>query len=131
MTRMSEPGGAAPYSAALISLSVPSTPTRSTWTRTPRPPGISSRAGRGRSARWSESARPGWTAMAFKARLLGELAGPREEAGEEAFHAGREAGAVVRVRRLFDGLGLRGVGVDHRGEGPEPHLPDDRGGDLA
>src|SRR6266496_2595206 len=37
MIRKSSPGGAAPYSAALISLSVPSTPTRRTRTPTPRP----------------------------------------------------------------------------------------------
>src|SRR5437763_1673221 len=37
MMRKSWPGGAAPYSAALISLSVPSTPTRRTRTSTLRP----------------------------------------------------------------------------------------------
>ena len=37
MTRKSHPAGEAPYSAAFISLSVPSTPTRSTLTNTPRP----------------------------------------------------------------------------------------------
>src|SRR6266496_3546025 len=45
MTRKSSPGGAAPYSAALISLSVPSTPTRRTRTGAPRPSGIAARAG--------------------------------------------------------------------------------------
>ena len=40
MIRKSEPAGARPYSASLISRSVPSTPTRSTLTNTPLPPGI-------------------------------------------------------------------------------------------
>jgi len=51
--------GAAPYSPALISLSVPSTPTRSRRTSTPRPFGISSSDGMGSSARWTESFCPG------------------------------------------------------------------------
>src|ERR671922_63276 len=72
MIRKSSPGGAAPYSAALISLSVPSTPTRRTRTRTPRPPGTSSTDGFGMSSRWIESALPGWTAIAF-IRLLSRL----------------------------------------------------------
>src|SRR3954451_16958891 len=49
VTRKSSPGGAAPYSAALISLSVPSTPTRSTRTFTPRPSGMSPTLGSGLS----------------------------------------------------------------------------------
>src|SRR5262245_51169566 len=65
MTRKSNPAGAAPYSAALISLSVPSTPTRSTLTRTPRPPGISSTEGLGSCPRCMELGLPGKTAMAF------------------------------------------------------------------
>src|SRR5918911_1558654 len=65
MTRKSAPGGAAPYSASLISLSVPSTPTRSTSTRTPLPPGTSSTLGRGISSRWIEFGLPGVTAIAF------------------------------------------------------------------
>src|ERR1041385_3146938 len=69
MTRKSSPGGAAPYSAALISLSVPSTPTRSTRTSTPRPSGMSSTDGFGLSSRLSEPALPGVTAMAFTQRL--------------------------------------------------------------
>src|SRR5262245_45459414 len=67
VTRKSSPGGAAPYSAALISLSVPSTPTRSTLTLTPRPPGTSVTSGSGISRRWIEFGFPGWTAMAFTA----------------------------------------------------------------
>src|SRR5262245_47036701 len=54
-----------PYSAALISLSVPSTPTRSTLTRTPRPPGTSSTDGLGSCPRCMELGLPGNTAMAF------------------------------------------------------------------
>src|SRR5439155_25089130 len=54
-----------PYSAALISLSVPSTPTRRMRTRTPRPPGMSLTAGFGSSARCTEPGRPGNTAIAF------------------------------------------------------------------
>src|SRR5262245_43525298 len=69
MTRKSWPSGAAPYSAALISLSVPSTPTRSTLTRTPRPPGMSSTEGFTISARWTLSGFPGITAMAFMVAL--------------------------------------------------------------
>src|SRR5919201_4960249 len=69
ITRYSSPGGAAPYSAALISLSVPSTPTRRTRTRTPRPSGTWSTEGFGTSSRWIEPACPGVTAIAFTLRL--------------------------------------------------------------
>src|SRR5919108_3016145 len=69
MTRKSSPGGAAPYSASLISLSVPSTPTRRTCTRTPLPSGTSSTLGFGISSRWIELGLPGVTAMAFMPRL--------------------------------------------------------------
>src|ERR671936_1860788 len=69
MTRKSAPGGAAPYSASLISLSVPSTPTRSTCTRTPLPSGMSSTLGFGISSRWMELRLPGVTAIAFMPRL--------------------------------------------------------------
>src|ERR687886_1973699 len=65
MTRKSSPGGAAPYSASLISLSVPSPPTRMTSTSTPRPSGTSSTLGAGRSARWMLPGLPGKTAIAF------------------------------------------------------------------
>src|SRR5881296_1657931 len=65
MTRKAWPGGAAPYSAALISLSVPSTPTRRTLTRTPRPFGTSSSDGLASTARWTLFGVPGRTAMAF------------------------------------------------------------------
>src|SRR5262245_19966739 len=54
-----------PYSAALISLSVPSTPTRSTLTSTPRPLGTSSSEGLGSCPRCIESGLPGKTAIAF------------------------------------------------------------------
>ena len=50
------PSGALPNAASMISRSVPSTPTRMTRTRTPRPSGMSSTDGRGTSRRWSESA---------------------------------------------------------------------------
>src|SRR5215211_9494386 len=69
MTRKSSPGGAAPYSASLISLSVPSTPTRRTCTRTPLPPETSATLGSGISSRWIELRLPGVTAMAFMPRL--------------------------------------------------------------
>src|SRR5215472_13203483 len=65
MTRKSNPAGADPYSAALISLSVPSTPTRKTLTRTPRPFGTSSTEGLFRSARWTLLRFPGNTLIAF------------------------------------------------------------------
>src|SRR6478736_1418148 len=65
VTRKSSPGGAAPYSAALISLSVPSTPTRSTFTSTPRPSAISATDGLGSCARYMELGTPGRTATAF------------------------------------------------------------------
>src|SRR5271166_4470309 len=65
MTRKSYPGGAAPYSAALISLSVPSTPTLRTFTSTPRPFGTWSREGLGKSATWTLLGFPGNTLMAF------------------------------------------------------------------
>src|SRR4051812_40805939 len=68
--RYSCPSGASPYSAALISLSVPSTPTRSTSTRTPRPSGISSSDGSGTSRKCIELGMPGRTATAFMRVLL-------------------------------------------------------------
>src|SRR5207244_3190299 len=64
------PGGAAPYSAALISLSVPSTPTRRTLTSTPRPFGTWSTEGFGNSATWTLLGFPGNTLMAFIPFLL-------------------------------------------------------------
>src|SRR5215210_2477505 len=65
MTRKSEPSGAAPYSAALISLSVPSTPTFSTRTSTPRPSATSETSGAGISTRCTLPGLPGVTAIAF------------------------------------------------------------------
>src|SRR5439155_22687856 len=70
MTRKSYPGGAAPYSAALLSLSVPSTPTRRTFTNTPRPFGTWSTEGFGRSATWTLLGFPGNTLIAFISILL-------------------------------------------------------------
>src|SRR5205814_10431150 len=69
ITRKSYPGGAAPYSAALISLSVPSTPTRKTLTSTPRSSATSSTEGLVRSARWTLFALPGNTLIAFISSL--------------------------------------------------------------
>src|SRR5207245_1808843 len=74
MTRKSYPGGAAPYSAALISLSVPSTPTRRILTSTPRPWGTSSSRGLGTSRKWMLFGLPGMTQMAFTNGLLQRLA---------------------------------------------------------
>src|SRR2546429_1394201 len=74
MTRKSYPGGAAPYSAALISLSVPSTPTRKTLTSTPRPFGSSAPEGLFSSARWTLFAFPGNTLIAFIFRVSVYLA---------------------------------------------------------
>src|SRR5574341_977577 len=68
--RYSSPGGGAPYSAALISLSVPSTPTRRSFTRTPRPSGTSLNFGFATSRRCTEFALPGMTAIAFIYILL-------------------------------------------------------------
>ena len=51
--------GAFPYSAALISLFVPSTPTRNTFTRTPRPPAMSVTFGMGISSKCIEFGLPG------------------------------------------------------------------------
>src|SRR5215510_1064614 len=65
MIRKSYPSCSCPYSAALISLSVPSTPTRSTRTSTPRPFGMSLTSGVGISARCALSGFPGVTAIAF------------------------------------------------------------------
>src|SRR5262249_12594580 len=65
VTRKSYPLGAAPYSAALISLSVPSIPTRRTRTSTPRPFGTVLMSGRSRLARCALLALPGKTATAF------------------------------------------------------------------
>src|ERR1041384_485900 len=65
VTRNSYPGGAAPYSAALISLSVPSTPTRRTRTSTPRPFGTELISGPSRLAKCALFAFRGNTATAF------------------------------------------------------------------
>src|SRR5882724_708237 len=65
MMRYSSPEGAAPYSAALISLSVPSTPTLRILISTPRPSGTSSTQGFGTSRRWIVFGFPGITARAF------------------------------------------------------------------
>src|SRR5215475_12020444 len=93
VTRKSSPGGAAPYSAALISLSVPSTPTRSTFTRTPRPFGTSDSDGLASSARCTLLGRPGTTAIAFIgfSTLLKQL-------GDEGGPAGLMACADRRTR---------------------------------
>src|SRR5262245_42850981 len=93
MTRKSWPLGAAPYSAALISLSVPSTPTRSTLTRTPRPFGTSDSDGFASSARCTLFGWPGMTAIAFMgfSTLLKQL-------GDERGPAGLVAGADGRTR---------------------------------
>src|SRR5207302_907588 len=64
-----------PYSAALISLSVPSTPTRKTLTSTPpRPFGSSAPEGLFSSARWTLFAFPGNTLIAFIFRVSVYLA---------------------------------------------------------
>src|SRR4051812_23453559 len=119
--RYSKPAGAVPYSAALISLSVPSTPTRRTCTSTPRPPGTSSRDGFGTSSRWIEPGCPGVTAIAFTGRLspLQPLrysrwmaqAAPAEAQVLEALRAGDEDAfralvreytpSLVRVARIY------------------------------
>ncbi len=65
-----EPGGASPYLPSMISRSVPSTPTRSTCTSTPRPPAMSSRPGLETSSRCIEWGVWGNTASAFMCRLL-------------------------------------------------------------
>jgi AcrR family transcriptional regulator len=61
---------AVPYSAALISLSVPSTPTLNTFTSTPRPFGIWSSTGLVTSVRWTVLGLPVKTAIAFMSLLL-------------------------------------------------------------
>src|SRR5919108_4027857 len=94
MIRKSSPGGAAPYSAALISLSVPSTPTRRTRTRTPRPSGMSSTDGFATSSRWIEPALPGVTATAFTERLS-RLSGLRYS---------RRVGQALAEEKLVDAL---------------------------
>src|SRR5579883_1073021 len=73
MIRCSPPGGALPYRASLISRSVASTPTWSTFTSTARPSGIlqtcgwgwSVSLGTGMSRRWTLFGLPGRTATAF------------------------------------------------------------------
>src|SRR6266545_521999 len=96
MTRKSSPGGAAPYSASLISLSVPSTPTRSTSTRTPRPPGTSSTEGSGTSARWIDPAFPGCTAIAFMSAL--------SPSGRTRYSRGVEHAVQLEEMRLVEAL---------------------------
>src|SRR5262244_3871314 len=98
MTRKSYPLGAAPYSAALISLSVPSTPTRSTRTRTPRPAGMSDSDGLASSARCTLLGRPGTTAIAFigLSALLKKFRHERRPAGLMA-RADRRARIAVEI----------------------------------
>src|SRR5918912_3138323 len=120
MTRKSSPGGAAPYWASLISLSVPSTPTRRTSTSTPRPSGTSSSLGSGTSRRWIECAWPGWTAIAFMPPLSAGGAvryvlpvQPVETSVVEALRAGDESAfrslvreygpSMLRVARMYVG----------------------------
>src|SRR5919199_3970664 len=117
MTRKSSPGGAAPYSAALISLSVPSTPTRRTFTSTPRPSAMSSTDGFGMSARWIEPAFPGWTAIAFTAGL--------SRAGSAALQSPGGAAVVGRGRAA-----RRGTARRRRGRLPHAHARIRRG-DVA
>src|SRR5439155_15532446 len=119
-----------PYSAALISLSVPSTPTRSTFTSTPRPPGTSSSVGSSSSARCAEPGFPGWTAIAFMVFFSGRLVS-RLPARPGEF-PGRMAGLRPAGRRVTGGLrhppgvapfpcqGL-GVGVRGREQGRKLH----------
>src|SRR5438067_6433261 len=99
MTRKSYPGGAAPYSAALISLSVPSTPTRRILTSTPRPSGTSDTDGLASSARCTLLGRPGTTAMAFigLSTLLKQLG---DERGPSGLMAGADRRARVAVEVL-------------------------------
>src|SRR6266699_134283 len=98
VTRKSSPVGAAPYSAALISLSVPSTPTRSTLTSTPRPFGTSDTDGLASSAKCTLLGRPGTTAIAFidLSTLLKQLGDERRPAGLMAGADGR-AGIAVEI----------------------------------
>src|SRR5919199_604223 len=99
MIRKAYPSGAAPYSAALISLSVPSTPTRSTFTRTPRPSATSDTDGFASSSRCTLLGRPGTTAMAFIgfSALLKKFRGERRPA---CLMARADAGAGVAVEVL-------------------------------
>ena len=53
-----------------------------------------------------------------------------EEVPEDGLDKGGELPSVVHVPDLPDGLGLRGVGVDDVGEGPEPHARLHRNRDL-
>src|ERR671933_2541201 len=99
MIGKSSPAGAAPYSAALISLSVPSTPQRSTRTNTPRPLGTSFGEGMGRSARWTLSRWPGNTAIAFIHISSRELVGGLAASGRLDGH-----GAPDRAGALGDRL---------------------------
>src|SRR5919199_192784 len=101
VTRKSSPGGAAPYSAALISLSVPSTPTRRTLTSTPRPFGTSDSDGLASSARCTLLGRPGTTAIAFIAlSTLNEKF--RDERGPAGLMARADAGARIAVEVLVE-----------------------------
>src|SRR5687767_14783327 len=96
MTRKSYPSGAAPYSAALISRSVPSTPTRRTFTSTPRPAGTSDTDGLASSARCALFGFPGNTAIAFimVSTLNQEF---RDERRPACLMAGPDAGTSVAV----------------------------------
>src|SRR5262245_35557874 len=100
-TRKSYPSGAAPYSAALISRSVPSTPTRRTRTSTPRPSGTSDGDGFASSARWTLFGRPGSTAIAFivSSSLLQQFG---DERGPAGLMAGADTGAGVAVEVFME-----------------------------
>src|SRR5207249_9150744 len=106
------PSGAAPYSAALISLSVPSTPTRSTLTSTPRPPGTSDSDGLASSARCTLLGRPGTTAIAFigHSTLLKKFCHEGRPARLMTGADGR-AGLAVEVLVERDQIAPRGIGM--------------------
>lgn len=53
------------------------------------------------------------------------------EVAEQRAHRGRELGLVVQVAGLTDGLGSRGVRVDHARQAAQAHLRLHRHGHLA
>jgi hypothetical protein len=96
---MSSPSGASPYSPEWSSRSVPSSPTRRTRTRTPRPSDTSPTDGVGASIRRRERASPGRRARAFH-RFTPRTGARPPRRSPEGGRSSRRPTAGGEIRRL-------------------------------